>query len=84
VPAVVFPVAYKICKELQADPTGGKRKVHYTVIRREHGGYEAIPNAEYVGYKDEEYAPVDVGHVVVAEDDAKETAGVFQIPRRTT
>jgi ubiquinol-cytochrome c reductase cytochrome b subunit len=51
IPAIVFPVAYKICKEMQADPTGGKRKVHNTIIRSEHGGYEAIPNAEYVGYQ---------------------------------
>ena len=30
VPAIVFPVTYKICKELQEAPTAGKRK------RREH------------------------------------------------
>jgi hypothetical protein len=71
---------------LQADPTAGKRKVHNTVIRREHGGYEAIPNAEYVGYEVEDFPPVDVEHVVAADDDEdeKEPAGVFQIPRRTT
>jgi len=86
IPAIVFPVAYKICKELQADPTGGKRKVHNTIIRREDGGYEAIPNAEYVGYQVEEFEPVAVDNVVVADDDeeAKEPAGVYQILRRNS
>jgi ubiquinol-cytochrome c reductase cytochrome b subunit len=86
VPALVFPIAYKICKELQADPTGGKRKVHNTIIRREDGGYEATPNAEYVGYQVEEFEPVAVDNIVVVDDDeeAKEPAGVFQIPRRNS
>ena len=48
--------------------------------------YEAIPNAEYVGYQVEEFEPVAVDNVVVADDDeeAKEPAGVFQIPRRNS
>jgi ubiquinol-cytochrome c reductase cytochrome b subunit len=49
VPAIVFPVTYRICKELQAVPTAGKRKRHNVVLRSADGGYETILTEERPG-----------------------------------
>jgi ubiquinol-cytochrome c reductase cytochrome b subunit len=85
VPIIVFPVAYKICLELQHTPGGGKRKRPNVVIRRPDGGYEAIPAAEYVGYTGPELEPVDVDKVelvvAMAEPSGDGDGGVYTIPR---
>lgn len=83
IPIITFPVAYKVCKELQGSPGAGKRKRHNIVIRRPDGGYEAIPVEEYVGYADKELAPIDVDRVelVPSAGDGQRDEGVYQIPR---
>jgi ubiquinol-cytochrome c reductase cytochrome b subunit len=84
VPIITFPVAYKICKELQGAPGAGKRKQPNTIIRGSDGGYIAIPNEEYVGYQIEELEPVSVEHIINVDSDAAVPTepGVFTIPRR--
>jgi len=49
VPAIVYPVTYKICKELQEVPTAGKRKRANVVVRSADGGYATIPTEERPG-----------------------------------
>jgi len=42
VPAIVYPVTYRICKELQQVPTSGKRRRPNVVVRSPEGGYSTI------------------------------------------
>jgi ubiquinol-cytochrome c reductase cytochrome b subunit len=44
VPAIVYPVTYKICVEMQGTPGAGKRKVHNIVMRSPEGGYATVPS----------------------------------------
>jgi ubiquinol-cytochrome c reductase cytochrome b subunit len=85
VPIVVFPVTYKICKEMQAAPTVGRRKRFNTVVRSSEGGYEAVPTAEYAGYVQAELEPVDVDNVDLESANADPnppTEGVTRVERR--
>ena len=43
VPLIVFPVTYRICKELQEVPSAGKRKRANVVLRSAEGGYTTVP-----------------------------------------
>ncbi|HVB06302.1 MAG TPA: ubiquinol-cytochrome c reductase cytochrome b subunit [Acidimicrobiales bacterium] len=83
VPLVTFPVAYKVCKELQGTPGAWKRKRHNVVIRRPDGGYEAIPVEDYVEYAEPELDPIDVDRVALMppNGDAPAPDGVYEIPR---
>ena len=84
VPLIVFPVAYKICKELQGTPGAGQRKRPNIVLRSADGGYAAVPAAEYPGYVEPELEPVDVDEVDLVSalaDSELATPGVYQIPR---
>ncbi len=58
VPIIVFPVTYRICKELQAVPTSGKRKRANVVIRSSDGGYSTLPSEERPGDAVPEIAPL--------------------------
>ena len=49
VPAIVFPVTYRICKELQEVPTAGKRKRANVVLRTADGGYATVLSEERPG-----------------------------------
>ncbi len=42
VPLIVYPVTYRICKELQQVPTAGKRKRANVVLRSAEGGYSTV------------------------------------------
>jgi ubiquinol-cytochrome c reductase cytochrome b subunit len=44
VPAIVYPVAYQICKELQRVPNAGQRKRANIVLRSADGGYSTVPS----------------------------------------
>ncbi len=84
IPIVVFPTAYKICKELQGTPAAGKRKQHNVVVRSADGGYHAIQTAEYVGYEEQELEPVALDELDLASQAAaadESTNGVVRIPR---
>ncbi len=86
VPIIVFPVAYKICKELQESPESGKRKVHNLVVRTAEGGYVTVPAAEYPGFVTPELEPVDVERVDVEAalhpEEGEAPEGVLEIPRQ--
>jgi ubiquinol-cytochrome c reductase cytochrome b subunit len=49
VPAIVFPVTYRICKELQEVPNAGKRKRANVVMRSADGGYSTVRSEERPG-----------------------------------
>ncbi len=86
VPLIVYPVTYKICKELQETPGAGKRKVHNIVVRDAEGGYHTIPAEEYPGFVGEEAPPLDVDRIdVLTPAGASEpTPGIYRIPRDYT
>ncbi len=87
VPIVVFPVTYKICREIQETPGAGSRKRPNIVVRTAEGGYEVVPSEEYPGYverePDLEPVPVEEVDVVGAmQPEQEETPeGVYRIPR---
>jgi ubiquinol-cytochrome c reductase cytochrome b subunit len=85
VPIVVFPVAYKICKELQSAPGSGKPPRHNVVYRNAEGGYSTVQTSLYPGYETPELEPIDVEDVdlvsAMANPDPP-TEGVYQVPRR--
>ncbi len=49
VPLVVFPVTYRICKEMQSVPTVGKRKRANVILRSAEGGYSTVRAEERPG-----------------------------------
>ena len=46
VPLIVYPVTYRICKEMQQVPTAGKRKRANVVLRSAEGGYSTVRSEE--------------------------------------
>ncbi len=88
VPIIVFPIAYKICLELQQVPEAGKRKRHMIIVRDDQGAYHSVDSEEYPGYIAPELAPVKIEDVDLApEIEALNTSadrpdeGIYQIPR---
>ena len=57
VPAIVGPVAYKICKEMQGTPNAGKRKLPNIVLRSPEGGYATVVSSFRPGDEKPELAP---------------------------
>ncbi|HLI14547.1 MAG TPA: ubiquinol-cytochrome c reductase cytochrome b subunit [Acidimicrobiales bacterium] len=84
VPLVVFPVTYKICKELQATPGAGQRKRFNVVVRAAAGGYAVEPAPEYPGYAHDEPEPLPVEEIDLSaiEEEDRAPAGVYRIPRQ--
>ncbi|HVC26329.1 MAG TPA: ubiquinol-cytochrome c reductase cytochrome b subunit [Acidimicrobiales bacterium] len=85
VPLVVFPVAYKICLELQSTKGAGQRKRHNVVVRSAEGGYATVATPEYPGYIQPELDPVPLDDVdlvsAMARDGDDQADGVYRIPR---
>ena len=65
VPIVTYPVALKICRELQATAGGGKTKLHNIVIRSPEGGYSTVPSARRPGDTPPELEPIALDTSVV-------------------
>jgi len=59
-PFVAYPIAYRICKELQATKGGGKRKTANVVSRTTEGEYVATPAPVYVDDMKDELHPMQV------------------------
>jgi ubiquinol-cytochrome c reductase cytochrome b subunit len=81
VPLIVFPVAWKVCLELQATPGAGKRKHPTVVLRSAEGGYASIATeirpgdgstavSTPVSLDDIDFEPAVVGARVGASDGA--------------
>jgi ubiquinol-cytochrome c reductase cytochrome b subunit len=68
VPAIVYPMTLKICRELQHTPDGGKTKRHNIVIRSPEGGYSTVVTAPRPGDQPPvlEPVPLDVVELVGA------------------
>ncbi|MGD0984882.1 MAG: ubiquinol-cytochrome c reductase cytochrome b subunit [Acidimicrobiales bacterium] len=83
VPLIVFPVTYRICKEMQRVPTAGKRKRANVVLRSTEGGYttvraeerpgDAIPRVDPLPLDEEiEFVPVMAGVLVAGDGSGEE------------
>jgi ubiquinol-cytochrome c reductase cytochrome b subunit len=85
VPLIVYPVTYKICKEMSKTKGAGRRKTYNIVVRGEDGGYKAVPAQEYAGYERKVLAPIDVDTVDLSDAMnpplVTTNEGVYQIPR---
>jgi hypothetical protein len=80
---IVFPVTYRICKEMQRVPTAGKRKRANVVLRSTEGGYttvraeerpgDAIPRVDPLPLDEEiEFVPVMAGVLVAGDGSGEE------------
>jgi ubiquinol-cytochrome c reductase cytochrome b subunit len=65
VPIITYPVALKICRELQATPRGGKTKIHNIVMRSAEGGYSTVRSAARPGDAVLELEPVALDTSVI-------------------
>jgi ubiquinol-cytochrome c reductase cytochrome b subunit len=65
VPIVTYPVALKICRELQATAGGGKTKIHNIVIRSPEGGYSTVQSEPRPGDSTPELEPVALDTSVI-------------------
>jgi ubiquinol-cytochrome c reductase cytochrome b subunit len=65
VPAIVYPVTYKICRELQETPGSGKRKRANVVLRSAAGGYSAVPSETRPGDEELDLEPVPVDEELI-------------------
>jgi ubiquinol-cytochrome c reductase cytochrome b subunit len=74
VPAVVGPVTYKICLELQHQHRPSKTKRHNIVIRSEEGGYSTIEVAPRPGDERPHLEPIPVDAMVLVDDDGQPIA----------
>src|SRR5271166_516853 len=90
VPLIVYPVTYRICKELQEVPSAGQRKRHNVILRSAEGGYttvatevrpgDVVPRIEPLPLdEDIELVPVFAG--VRAEADGSAGAEDAPVPR---
>jgi ubiquinol-cytochrome c reductase cytochrome b subunit len=90
VPLIVYPVTYRICKELQEVPSAGQRKRHNVILRSAEGGYttvatevrpgDVVPRIEPLPLdEDIELVPVLAG--VRAEADGSAGAEDAPVPR---
>ena len=67
VPLIMYPLALKICKEIQDTPGAVKPKRHNIVVRSAEGGFEAVPSAGRPGDERVELEPVSLDHAPVLE-----------------
>jgi ubiquinol-cytochrome c reductase cytochrome b subunit len=74
-PFIAYPIAWKICKEVQAVHGGGKRKTANVVTRTAEGEYVATPAPRYV---DDEHQELDATPVprFIEEGDESDSSGV--------
>ena len=69
-PFVAYPLAYKICKEMQGVHGAGKRKTPNVVSRTDQGEYVATPTPVYTEDAHQELAPTPVpAYIEVTPDD---------------
>jgi ubiquinol-cytochrome c reductase cytochrome b subunit len=80
VPLITYPVAYYLCKELQA-ADGGKRKRANVVSRTAEGEYVAVPAAERPGDAHQELPAEPVPDFVELEPEEPVVVGVRQVGR---
>jgi ubiquinol-cytochrome c reductase cytochrome b subunit len=80
-PFVAYPLAWKICKELQAVQGGGKRKTTNVVTRTAEGEYIATPAPVYVDDVHAELDATPVPDFVVDEPEQAGESGVRTVER---
>jgi ubiquinol-cytochrome c reductase cytochrome b subunit len=80
-PIVAYPIAYKICKELQGIAGGGKRKTPNLVTRTQEGEYLATPTPRYAEDVPHELHPEKVPTYIEEEPDEPAESGVRTVDR---
>jgi hypothetical protein len=80
-PIVAYPIAYKICKELQGIAGGGKRKTPNLVERTAEGEYTATPTPRYSEDMSHELHPEKVPTYIEEEPDEPAESGVRTVDR---
>jgi len=80
VPLIVFPIAYALCKELQA-AEGGKRKRANVVTRTAEGEYRAVPAEQRPGDGHHELDPEPVPDFIDFDGSDPSEPGVRQVGR---
>jgi ubiquinol-cytochrome c reductase cytochrome b subunit len=81
VPLIAYPVAYKICKELQAVHGGGKRKTPNIVSRTVEGEYLATPTPAYRDDVGHDLEATAVPTFIKVEPDDPDEGGVRTVDR---
>jgi ubiquinol-cytochrome c reductase cytochrome b subunit len=69
VPIIVYPVAYKICEELQHQSRPSKTKRHNIVLRSADGGYSTVEVDARPGDTRTHYPPLPLDNMVIVRPD---------------
>jgi ubiquinol-cytochrome c reductase cytochrome b subunit len=81
IPAISYPLTYKICKELQAEHGSGKRKTPNIVTRTAEGEYVAVPAPRYGEDVGHELDPTPVPTYIEPEPEEVRESGVRTVER---
>jgi ubiquinol-cytochrome c reductase cytochrome b subunit len=81
VPLIAYPIAYKICKELQAVHGAGKRKTPNIVSRTVEGEYLAAPTPAYRDDLGHDLEATVVPTFIEVEPDDPDKGGVRTVDR---
>jgi hypothetical protein len=81
IPAISYPLTYKICKELQAEHGAGKRKTPNIVTRTAEGEYVAVPAPRYSEDLGHELDPTPVPTFIEPEPEEVRESGVRTVER---
>jgi ubiquinol-cytochrome c reductase cytochrome b subunit len=80
-PLIAYPIAYKICKELQGVAGGGKRKTPNIVMRTAEGEYVAVPTPAYGEDVGHELEATPVPTYIESPPDEPSESGVRTVER---
>jgi len=81
VPLIAYPIAYKICKEMQGVHGAGKRKTHNIVSRTAEGEYLATPTPAYRDDLGHDLEATPVPTYIEVEPDEPDEGGVRIVDR---
>jgi hypothetical protein len=81
VPLVAYPIAYKICKEMQGVHGAGKRKTPNIVSRTVEGEYLATPTPAYHDDLGDDLEATVVPTFIESEPDDPDESGVRIVDR---
>jgi ubiquinol-cytochrome c reductase cytochrome b subunit len=80
-PAIAYPITYKICKEMQGVAGAGKRKTTNIVTRTAEGEYIAVPAPTYVDDAPHELGPVTVPTFINDDAPSGDDSGIRTVER---
>ncbi len=80
-PFVAYPIAWKICKEVQGVRGGGKRKTANIVTRTAEGEYVATPAPKYIDDEHHELDAVPVPTFIIEAPEETGASGIRTVDR---